>query len=153
MRFIKIGETYAVNADRIMDATYTARGYEETGEGVGEHTRASVTIRLAGATEVDGRRAYRLTSGFVEAFGRGEERIDFVVDAETYLPLSQRVVTDVDDGPTVDIRTRYRVYERLPLDDTTDRLLALDPHPDAKCSQFAHELTEERDLGFPNPCR
>ncbi len=39
MRFIKIGETYAVNADRIMDATYTARGYNETDEGVGEHTR------------------------------------------------------------------------------------------------------------------
>ncbi len=55
MRFIKIGDSYAVNADRIMDATYTARGYEETGEGVGEHTRAAVTIRIAGATEVEER--------------------------------------------------------------------------------------------------
>jgi hypothetical protein len=27
-----------------------------------------------------------------------------------------------------------------------------DPHPDAKCSEFAHKLTEQRDLGFPNPC-
>jgi hypothetical protein len=55
MRFIKIGDSYAVNADRIMDATYTARGYEETGEGVGEHTQAAVTIRIAGATEVEER--------------------------------------------------------------------------------------------------
>ena len=40
----------------------------------------------------------------------------------------------------------------LTKDEGTAGLLALDPHPDAKCSQFAHELTEERDLGFPNPC-
>ena len=53
MRFIKIGETYAVNADRIMDATYTNRGYEESAEGVGSHNEAAVTIRIAGATEVE----------------------------------------------------------------------------------------------------
>lgn len=53
MRFIKIGESYAVNADRILDASYTARSYDETEEGVGEHTRAVVTIRIAGATEVE----------------------------------------------------------------------------------------------------
>ena len=29
---------------------------------------------------------------------------------------------------------------------------ALDPHPGAKCSELAHELTEGKDLGFPNPC-
>jgi hypothetical protein len=55
MRFIKIGDSYAVNADRIMDATYTARGYEEAGEGAGAHTRAAVTIRIAGATKVEER--------------------------------------------------------------------------------------------------
>jgi hypothetical protein len=108
-------------------------------------------LRVDGTTSVDGRRAYRLVSDTIIVDGN-EIDIEFTVDAETYLPLSQRAVTDVEDGPTLDIRTRYRVYERLPLDDTTDRLLALDPHPGAKCSEFAHELTEERDLGFPNPC-
>jgi hypothetical protein len=53
MRFIKIAETYAVNADRIMDATYTTKCYEESAAGVGEHTEAAVTIRIAGANEVE----------------------------------------------------------------------------------------------------
>jgi len=53
MRFIKIGETYAVNVDRILDATYTTRGYEESAEGVGSHNEAAVTIRIAGANEVE----------------------------------------------------------------------------------------------------
>ncbi len=53
MRFIKIGESYAINTDRILDASYTARRYDETEEGVGEHTGATVTIRIAGAVEVE----------------------------------------------------------------------------------------------------
>ena len=53
MRFIKIGETYAVNVDRILDATYTTSGYEESAEGVGSHNEAAVTIRIAGANEVE----------------------------------------------------------------------------------------------------
>lgn len=53
MRFIKIGESYAINVDRILDATYAAKGYDETVEGVGEHIQATVTIRIAGATEVE----------------------------------------------------------------------------------------------------
>jgi hypothetical protein len=80
-----------------------------------------------------------------------ETKIEFAVDAESYLPLSQRVSME-GGGMTVDVLTRYRIYERLALDDESARLLALDPHPDAKCSEFAHELTEDRDLGFPNPC-
>ena len=46
--------------------------------------------------------------------------------------------------------TRYSVYERLALNDKTERRLALDPHPGAKCSEFAHELTE-KSLGPPEP--
>lgn len=53
MRFIKIGDSYAINADRILDATYTTRGYEESVEGLGAHTEAAVTIRIAGANEVE----------------------------------------------------------------------------------------------------
>jgi len=109
-------------------------------------------LRVAGTTTVDGRRAYRLVSDPVTLRG-SEDQTEFTVDAETYLPLSQRSWSDLDGERTWELVTRYRVYERLPLDDETSRLLALDPHPDATCSEFAHELTEERDLGFPNPCR
>jgi hypothetical protein len=108
-------------------------------------------LDVAGTTSVDGKRAYRLVSGKLDV--RGDEvEIEFTVDAESYLPLSQRFSMELGDGRTVELVTRYSVYERLALDAETERLLALDPHPDAKCSEFAHELTEERDLGFPNPC-
>jgi hypothetical protein len=109
-------------------------------------------LSVDGTTSVDGRRAYRLVSDEVPVLGDKVE-IEFTVDAKSYLPLSQRVVSELEGGRTLDVLTRYRVYERLALDDETSRLLALDPHPGAKCSQFAHKLTAERDLGFPNPCR
>lgn len=99
-------------------------------------------LRAEGTTTVDGRRAYRLVSE-----PAGEERIEFTVDAETYLPLTQRVTY----GKLV-AETRYQTYERVALNDESERRLALGPHPGAKCSEFAHELTEKRDLGFPNPC-
>jgi hypothetical protein len=116
-------------------------------------------LRLAGTTSVDDKRAYRLVSDEitvqdeVEETGVEEivEQIEFTVDADSYLPLSQRVSTELG-GRTHEVLTRYRIYERLALDDETAGLLALAPHPDAKCSESAYELTEERDLGFPNPC-
>jgi hypothetical protein len=113
-------------------------------------------LRLAGTTEVGGTRAYRLVSDMITV-GKDEQlEIEFTVDAETYLPLSQRGSLDLGEGRTLEVLTRYRVYERVPLNDETSRMLPLDPHPDAKCAPFAHELTEERaeerDLGFPNPC-
>ena len=55
MQFIKIGDSYAINLDRILDAAYTARGYTESGEGAGEYSEARVTIRIAGANEVEER--------------------------------------------------------------------------------------------------
>jgi hypothetical protein len=99
-------------------------------------------LEPAGTTTVDGRRAHRLTGK-----SAGVE-IEITVDAKTYLPLSQRYT----DGKFVSL-IRYLSYERTPLNDETEQQLALDRHPGAKCSEFAHELTEKRDLGFPNPCR
>lgn len=108
-------------------------------------------LRMAGATTVDGRRAYRLVSG---RFTAGEDKvsIEVTVDAETYLPLSQRLSLETAAGQKTETLTRYRAYERLALNDESRGRLALDPHPGAKCSEFAHELTQGRDLGFPNPC-
>jgi hypothetical protein len=127
----------------------------DSSEGPGVQLRAlqeQGRLRVDGTTSVDGRRAYRLVSDKVPVLGDQVE-IEFTVDAESYLPLSQRVSSELEGGRKLDVLTRYRVYERLPLDDETSGLLALDPHPGAKCSEFAHELTEERDLGFPNPCK
>jgi hypothetical protein len=118
-------------------------------------------LRLAGTIEVGGERAYRLVSDGISVGDDERLDIEFMVDAETYLPLSQRGSLDLGERRTLEVLTRYRVYERLPLNDETRRLLRLDPHPGAQCSPFdfmgrklaAHERVEERDLGFPNPCR
>ena len=108
-------------------------------------------LRMAGTATVDGRRAYRLVSG---RFTADEDKvsIEVTVDAETYLPLSQRLSLETGAGQKTEALTRYRAYERVALNDESRGRLALDPHPDAKCSESAHELTEARDLGFPNPC-
>jgi hypothetical protein len=44
------------------------------------------------------------------------------------------------------------VYERLPLNERNRAFLDLDPHPGAKCSQFAGELRGDKGVGFGNPC-
>jgi len=108
-------------------------------------------LRLAGTTTVDGKRAYRLVSDRIKVDDQVLQ-IEITVDAETYLPLTQRLSFETGAGPELEALTRYRVYERLALNDKTERRLALDPHPGAKCSELAHELTEAKDLGFPNPC-
>jgi hypothetical protein len=110
-------------------------------------------LRAAGRTDVEGRPAYRLVSGPVtRADARTqEERVEFLVDADTYLPLAQRYSIGTDSDREREILTRYLVYERLPLDDRSRALLALDPHPGAECSPFAGD-EGEGDLGFPNPC-
>lgn len=56
MQFIKINETYAVNADRIGDVSYTSvdDGEEETGN-YRDHTQAKLIIRIAGTSEVEER--------------------------------------------------------------------------------------------------
>ena len=110
-------------------------------------------LRVAGETEVDGRRAYRLTSGFVAGFARGsEERVEFVVDAETYLPLSSRFSQHFRNGDSFELRTRYLVYQRLPLDKRSLAQLDLDPHPGAKCGPDSDKVMGRGSFGFPNPC-
>jgi hypothetical protein len=108
-------------------------------------------LRAAGTTTVDGKRAYRLVSGQVPV-GKDRMEVEIDVDAKTYLPLTQRLTLKLAAGQKFVAHTRYRVYERRALNDKTEPRLALDPHPGAKCDPGAHELTEKRDLGFPNPC-
>jgi hypothetical protein len=110
-------------------------------------------LRLAGTTRVGGGRAYRLVSDSTTRWrGFAFERVEYLVDSETYLPLSQRVSVRVDSERTYKLFTRFLVYERLPLNEKNRALLDLDPHPGAKCSQFAGELRGEKGVGFPNPC-
>jgi hypothetical protein len=110
-------------------------------------------LRLAGTTTFAGRRAFRLVSESATRWrGFTFERVEYLVDAETYLPLAHRVSARVDTGWTYRLSTRYLVYERLPLNRLSRRQLALDPHPGASCATGAAELRGERALGFPNPC-
>ena len=56
MRYVKINETYAINADRIVDVSFTPGGYgEEKADGWGERIQAKAIIRIAGAVEVEER--------------------------------------------------------------------------------------------------
>jgi hypothetical protein len=110
-------------------------------------------LRLAGRADVDGRDAYRLVSGAVENTVPGtEERIVYLVDAETYLPLAARFRQRSPDGQRLNIFDRYLVYERLPVNARTRAQLDLDPHPGAKCAPGADETMGRGSLGFPNPC-
>jgi hypothetical protein len=110
-------------------------------------------LRLAGRTTVDGTPAYRLVSGYVDGFFRGtKERIVYVVDAETYLPLAVRDSHRRNGRRLLEVTIRYLVYERLPLNDRTRAKLALDPHPGAKCARGADKILGGGSLGFPNPC-
>ena len=107
-------------------------------------------LRAAGTTTVGGKHAYRLVSGKVPV-DKDQMEVEIAVDAKTYLPLTQRLTMKLAAGPKFVALTRYSVYERLALNDKTERRLALDRHPGAKCSEGAHELTE-KSLGYPNPC-
>jgi hypothetical protein len=107
-------------------------------------------LRSAGSTTLDGKRAYRLVSGKVPV-DKDQMEVEIAVDAKTFLPLTQRLTLTMAAGPKVVALTHYSVYERVGLNDRTERRLALDRHPGSKCSAGAHELTE-RSLGYPNPC-
>jgi hypothetical protein len=125
----------------------------DLGEGL-RAREAQGRLRVVGTTEVDGRRAYRLTSGTLEGrVGDIRERIEYLVDAETYLPLAFRYTkVGGETGNRSELTSRYIVYERLPLNDRTRKLLDLDPHPRAKCGPGADEIMGRGSLGFPNPC-
>jgi hypothetical protein len=136
------GNRGAPSFDRFEDPAAALRAFEARGQ-----------LRLAGETHVDGRDAYRLSSGMVEGFvPRTEERVVFVVDAETYLPISMHFSQRSPDGGRMDIFVRYLVFERLPLDARTRAQLDLDPHPGAKCAVGADRTMGRGSLGFPNPC-
>jgi hypothetical protein len=116
-------------------------------------------LRVAGTTRVGHRSAYRLVSGpMPNPEANGEERVEFLVDTDTYLPLAERYSsrhrsTNPEQPITrIAVDRRFLVYERLPLNETNRALLDLDPHPGAKCSQFAGELRGDKGVGFPNPC-
>jgi hypothetical protein len=122
--------------------------------------QAQGRLRVAGTTRVGQRRAYRLVSGPVRTpdYDRGEERVEFIIDADTYLPLAQRFSLrgrSTEPGHPkfrIQVNSRFLVYERLPLNPRNRKLLHLGPHPGAKCSEFAHELSGRRGVGVPNPC-
>lgn len=105
-------------------------------------------LRLDGETRLGGVRAYRLVSESIPAPEGDEQRFEYLVDSETYLPLVLRGSLRLDSGETLGFVSRFLVYERLPLDSRSEAKLDLDPHPGATCAIGAGELT----LGFPNPC-
>jgi hypothetical protein len=109
-------------------------------------------LRLARTSRIGGRQVYRLESGTVRSSEGETVRVEFLVDYETYLPVARRFSVRQSSGETMKLVTRYLVYERLPRDDRSLRLLDLDPHPGAKCAPGAGELREHQRLGFENPC-
>jgi hypothetical protein len=110
-------------------------------------------LRVADAIRFEGRRAYRLVADSPTRWHSFTfDGVEYLVDAKTYFPLTQRVSVRVDSERTYKLVTRYLVYERLPFDGRSRAQLALDPHPGAKCAPGAGKL-EDRALGFPNPCR
>ena len=109
-------------------------------------------LRVGGTTRIGGRGAYRLVSGPIKRFRGQVERLNYVVDSETYLPLSGRYSNRTRSGVLRAV-SEYLGYERLPLNARSRAQLDLDPHPGAKCALGAEELRGKRSLGFPNPCR
>jgi hypothetical protein len=96
-------------------------------------------LRVAGRTTVRGRSAYRLVSGRLSRPSPGVvwERVAYLVDARTFLPLATRWSGVFDSGSTgrarerADLRLDYLRYERLPVTDATKALLRMRPHPGA----------------------
>lgn len=87
-------------------------------------------LRVEGTTEIDGKDAYRLVSGPLPGpLGRGQNSYEYLVDAETYHPLSLQFVSRVDDA-SFTVNTRYLTYERLPDNEQTREQLELDARPD-----------------------
>ena len=56
----------------------------------------------------------------------------FLVDAETYLPLTHRYTVRLRSRVLFESNSRFTVYERLPLDARGRELLLLDRHPGAR---------------------
>jgi hypothetical protein len=113
------------------------------GEDAGPQLRAlheQDRLRVVETVEVRGRSAHRLSSDTFRGPEKGHtERVEFLVDAETYLPIQQRNFStqqgiaglprnEFSDVPVSGIFTRdFLVYERLPV--TRENLAALEPEP------------------------
>jgi hypothetical protein len=110
-------------------------------------------LRLAGRENVRGRSAYRLASDtWVDPNEKGHtERVEFLVDAETYLPLEQRSIStqlgvsglprevrpsaEMYETPVTTTATReFLTYEKLPLSE--DNLSRLEPRPHPGATVF-----------------
>jgi hypothetical protein len=100
-------------------------------------------LRVAGRATVRGRTAYRLVSEPRDRPGDGieDERVTYLVDARTYLPLEVRArgifATSrfVPGGPGRELsraRIEYLRYEPLPVSDETKALLDMGDHPGAR---------------------
>src|SRR5215212_6013430 len=86
-------------------------------------------LRVDGTTEIDGKDAYRLVSGPLPGpEGHGQNSYEYLVDAETYYPLSLPFVSRVGDA-SFTANTRYLTYERLPQNEQTGEQLELDARP------------------------
>jgi hypothetical protein len=110
-------------------------------------------LQVAETTRVGGRRAYRLVADAPSRWHSFTfEGIEYLVDAKTYLPLTQRVSVLIDSQPRHRLFTRYLVYERVPLDARSRAQLDLDPHPGATCAPGAAELRRGLGPSFANPC-
>jgi hypothetical protein len=114
--------------------------------------QAEGRLRVAGEVEIGGRRAYRLVSGDVPAAGHTIQRTEIIVDAETYLPIRQRLFDRAPNGESAHVVWNYLTYERLPLNDRTTALLGFDPPAGAKCAPHTDRQIRKGSLGFPNPC-
>jgi hypothetical protein len=126
--------------------------YADPGEAL-RTFEAQGRLRVAGTADVDGTRAYRLVSGYVQSSPKLREKVEFLVDAETYLPLASHSTQLATSGDRYDLFTRYLVYERLRLDASSRAKLDLDRHPGATCAPGAGAIMGRGSLGFPNPCR
>jgi len=109
-------------------------------------------LRASGTTELDGKRAFRLTSAAVKGPGSARQRYEYLVDPKTYLPLELRQTFRLDNGQRLVAVHRYLTYERRPLNSRTRGQLALDHHPGARCRVGGPQLFDERELGFESPC-
>jgi hypothetical protein len=94
------------------------------------------SLRVAGRTRLRGRSAYVLVSGRLSNPSPGieSERVTYLVDSRTFLPLAlrMRVVADLVHGrELMTTRVDYLRYERLPVTDANKALLRMSPHPGA----------------------
>ena len=100
-------------------------------------------LRVAGRTTVRGRTAYRLVSEARDLPREGieAERVTYLVDARTYLPLEVRnrvIFTHTKfepGGPGRELaraRIEYLRYEPLPLTDENEAVLEMGEHTGAR---------------------